>query len=1415
MRLVTISILLLAFLSAIAVGISVIVSYQTSGAESWGPYQVGGSIVFDARSVNGSEVVASYRTEEFFSGDVHAVKFCMHVEGNGYVDVFMWVRTSDTGSFPHYATPDVRPWLPDLFKIPAANGTVCALVDVDLIERLIAKKQFHWFLEFYHHTNSEVKSLLLSFEANPPETRSYVELPIEIFVSGNVTGAGNIVRIALYLKNTLNVPVTSFKVVSSTASVVYEECSFCHSIEPGLYGKYVVYVRPARGAELITVSYSVNGTVVYRQIQLNFSRVSTTPRLLLEKSVVYVAGDVAKVVVSARNVGNASAYYVRLSDPVPECLVWLNGTVKAQFTEIRPGEQKEISYLVSSRCGYVGILPPAVAIYYDRELNEFWEFSNLPELRLLPSTKTPTKLSLFPPRPPINQTIYVIDVRAVPQGVKVAAMSLQGVVNKYKPSIFLIYRDEDWLWVEELRHLGVEYRILSLEEALKLFRPYLKGYITYNTSLPDTYNLALALAYLNDALIVPEGAEGLAGNLPKLYDLSHWRSREELYRFYISRVLPRLNDKVVVNCDRPGDLWLADYAVSTGSIVVTLSPRRDGSPYTPYDWVLMEEVLDRYKPPAFVMGWWLPAEESNLIEASHKGLIVLSSDVAPNFSILSSVSVEPVKFRHIAREAGPDPDGVYITFVRSDGDSPYVSYYFMFASDGPWYIRNRPAPMGWTIQPLLAELAPVILKFYAEHATEYDDFIAGPSGAGYFYPSFIPRNYRGLIYSIGQYYLDLVNLTAVNILDSLSAQEPAHWLYPLLAVKIQYMGARYFLHGYSISMPPVYYEINGTIHLFVNIFTGDRDAKELVAEIDRIVSTGKRPLFIVVYVWSWGSSNYQRWIELTRAVSQKYRVVTPTELFRLAEQYLMQGAAPQQQTRQAAAPSDDVAKSLKEEFGRLPVFCLVYFSWYANAMGPTGVWHHWSLITYKKLGGSAFYPMLGPYDSGDPSVVEAHLRLIKESGVDCLFVDWWGIYVQNLYDEHITTNIDLIAREATRLGLKPIILYESDRPGLSVEKVASELEYAVRRWGEVSVKIGDAPVVYIWAPGARGRDAYFWCLVREMLKSRGVNVFMVGATDDERFATCFDALLPWFYFDVGSYDALRPLIQRGIVIGATAIPGYDDRPAGRNMVVPREEGATFRKYLDKVLSLQVPIVLIYSWNEFHEGSSIEPTLEYTNTYVKILQEYTGVHRYFNVSVSLKAMYTPGLLTLQLHNDGNDSALYLVLEIKVPGAPVVLKYSLIGSEDGVRLHLPVLRPNATYILPLPLYKLGPAAVRQPLEPDALRVNGQLMYLTPGGELKTSSVNTTFYRLELITLATEVKYVAAGEKIVWQPLECIPYSGIVRMCLWTGNATGTYVITSPAKLVAYYKFQWRAVVDGRAFWLFLDEDAIAPPKLITPR
>jgi len=51
------------------------VSYSTPGAEIRGPYHIGDKVVFGVRSIHGSEVVASYKTEEFYSGYQRWVEF--------------------------------------------------------------------------------------------------------------------------------------------------------------------------------------------------------------------------------------------------------------------------------------------------------------------------------------------------------------------------------------------------------------------------------------------------------------------------------------------------------------------------------------------------------------------------------------------------------------------------------------------------------------------------------------------------------------------------------------------------------------------------------------------------------------------------------------------------------------------------------------------------------------------------------------------------------------------------------------------------------------------------------------------------------------------------------------------------------------------------------------------------------------------------------------------------------------------------------------------------------------------------------------------------------------------------------------------------------------------------------------------
>ena len=40
---------------------------------------------------------------------------------------------------------------------------------------------------------------------------------------------------------------------------------------------------------------------------------------------------------------------------------------------------------------------------------------------------------------------------------------------------------------------------------------------------------------------------------------------------------------------------------------------------------------------------------------------------------------------------------------------------------------------------------------------------------------------------------------------------------------------------------------------------------------------------------------------------------------------------------------------------------------------------------------SHYYPMIGPYDSGDPAILEYHLLLMKLSGIDGVVADWYGL----------------------------------------------------------------------------------------------------------------------------------------------------------------------------------------------------------------------------------------------------------------------------------------------------------------------------------------------------------------------------------------------------------------------------------------
>src|SRR6266850_238585 len=72
---------------------------------------------------------------------------------------------------------------------------------------------------------------------------------------------------------------------------------------------------------------------------------------------------------------------------------------------------------------------------------------------------------------------------------------------------------------------------------------------------------------------------------------------------------------------------------------------------------------------------------------------------------------------------------------------------------------------------------------------------------------------------------------------------------------------------------------------------------------------------------------------------------------------------------------------------------------------------------------SWYYPLIGPYDSSDPAVVEYHVLLMKLAGIDGVIVDWYGF--APYWDYGINNQAAARLFDFTRkAGLKFSVCYE-------------------------------------------------------------------------------------------------------------------------------------------------------------------------------------------------------------------------------------------------------------------------------------------------------------------------------------------------------------------------------------------------------
>jgi hypothetical protein len=257
----------------------------------------------------------------------------------------------------------------------------------------------------------------------------------------------------------------------------------------------------------------------------------------------------------------------------------------------------------------------------------------------------------------------------------------------------------------------------------------------------------------------------------------------------------------------------------------------------------------------------------------------------------------------------------------------------------------------------------------------------------------------------------------------------------------------------------------------------------------------------------------------------------------------------------------------------LPRSAVFFYPWYSNVRHD-GAYAHWTQGGHTPPFdvASEFYPLRGPYSSGDPGVLRAQMHDIAVAGVDEVVSSWWG---QGSPEDR---RLPAVMRAAKRDHLRVAVQLEpyADR---TVDSVGADLAY-LRKLG-----IRD---VYVYRSNDFAAEDW-WAVTRQ---PNGMRLF--AQTGRVGFAA--RAGFAGFYtYDILVYDGAKfgrmcnQARSLGILCAPSVGPGYEAAAAtGDTRVKPRLNGGTYDSMWRAANDAGADIVTITSYNEWSEGTQIEP-----------------------------------------------------------------------------------------------------------------------------------------------------------------------------------------------------------------------------------
>lgn len=260
------------------------------------------------------------------------------------------------------------------------------------------------------------------------------------------------------------------------------------------------------------------------------------------------------------------------------------------------------------------------------------------------------------------------------------------------------------------------------------------------------------------------------------------------------------------------------------------------------------------------------------------------------------------------------------------------------------------------------------------------------------------------------------------------------------------------------------------------------------------------------------------------------------------------------------------------------------------------------------------------YVSRDRGVMARHIEQAKAAGIDAFVVSWLGPRVEYNQTE---TNFRAMLDEAAARGFRLAVDFEVTSQFLGnagdVQSALATL-LATHAQHPAYLRSDGKPVIFFWRQQRFSTET--WAAIRAAVDP-GRNSVWIQEGVDVAPLTVFDGhhlySVTWANRTDMSYTAnkfARLVRSRAAALGvpkvyvATVMPGYDDRKTGRGnaFAVGREDGAYYVRSWQAAIGSAPDWIIITSFNEWPEGSYIEPSRAYGALYMDLTAQWSAVFR---------------------------------------------------------------------------------------------------------------------------------------------------------------------------------------------------------------